>query len=580
MILLPQINIENPQKLALDAEQAFGSYKTWAANTSIAILDQKAFTGARTADELPFGQWLVGLNVANGEVEKAKEQLLKELEAVFSSVSNLMDFLEIEEFDLAKDVYVAEVLPSVESIQVYVDNMMQQVRDAMDLYGQLEQHEREATSVSLAKTEKILDEIVAKTNYSVEMYLEEGIKAAGTVTTVLIAAVALGTVLALGIGILLAQSIFNVIGGEPQIMADIAQNIAEGNLKTTFDSTDKKAVGLYASMREMSENLRQVMGDISGNSLEVATASEKLSSTSQQMASSAEEMNSQSSTVAAAAEQINANMNVVLTTADAMSQKSTEIATSSENMSANVNSVAAAIEEMTASISEVAENTGKGAQLAGKAREISASSSDKMKELESSAADVGNVVTIITEITEQIKLLALNATIEAARAGDAGKGFAVVANEVKDLAKQTADATDSIVAQVKEMQEQTVSVAGYIREGAEVNQEVEEVTSSISAAVEEQSATINEISRTVAETSQGVSQVSDTIKEFSINIEQEIVISVKEAVAGTNDVSQNINGVNSASQDVAQGARSINDASDQLANLSSQLQKQVGKFQI
>ena len=362
---------------------------------------------------------------------------------------------------------------------------------------------------------------------------------------------------------------------------EFAGNVANGDLASQLDIDQKDEIGqLAGALNSMVANLRQMMQNINENSSQVATASEELSATSQQMAAGAEEMTSQAGTVAAAAEEIGVNMNTVSTTAAMMNGKSDDIASSAREMTENVNSVAAAIEEMSASIGEVAQNSSSASDLAGRANELSSISSEEMEKLDKAAGEIGNVINLITEITEQTKLLSLNATIEAARAGEAGKGFAVVANEVKDLARQTSEATGEIVDRIQAMQSQTSGVVDNINKMSKVNRQVNEINTTIAAAIEEQSATTNEIARTVNETSAAVSVVAENIQELSTNIEQEILGSVNEAVTGAQDVSANIQGVSTVSGDTAQGAVAINQASTELASLATHLQGQVARFTI
>ncbi|MCB2180493.1 MAG: MCP four helix bundle domain-containing protein [Desulfobulbaceae bacterium] len=254
------INIENPQKIALEAERAFGSYKTWAANASKAILEQQKFTGARKIEDLDFGRWLLALNVANEEVKKAKEQLQHELEEVFRSVATIMDFIEIEEYDLAKDVYLAEVLPSIESIQIYVDNMMQQVNNAMELYSKFGQHETDMTSISLAQTEKILNQIVGATNKSVDRSLSEGTRTADRVTAGLVGAVSLGTLLALAIGFLLARGIVKPINSVASELTESAGQVtsASDQIASASLSLSEGATEQAASQEQSSATLEEI----------------------------------------------------------------------------------------------------------------------------------------------------------------------------------------------------------------------------------------------------------------------------------------------------------------------------------
>ncbi len=358
-----------------------------------------------------------------------------------------------------------------------------------------------------------------------------------------------------------------------------AADIAAGNLSGTIAIKQKDEIGqLATALNEMAEQLRKMIAAIGENSSQLAASSEELSATSNQMASGAEELTSQSGTVAAAAEEITANMQTVSETAEQMTAGAGDISANSTEMTNNINSVAAAIEEMSASIREVAENCVMASDQAQQSSQYSIESSDKISRLTQSANDISKVIEIITEISEQTKLLALNATIEAARAGEAGKGFAVVANEVKDLAKQTAEATMQIATQIREIQNQTEDVVQNINMTAEANKKVNEITSTIAAAVEEQTATTNEVAQTMAISATNAADNATAIRDLAENIENEILGSVKEAVNGVADVSSNIHGVSNVAHDTAQGANVIQAAASELAELAMKLQEEVAKF--
>ena len=358
-----------------------------------------------------------------------------------------------------------------------------------------------------------------------------------------------------------------------------AADIAHGDLSGTIIIEQKDEIGqLATALNDMATQLRNMITAISENSSRLAASSEELSATSNQMASGAEELTSQSGTVAAAAEEITANMQTVSGTAEQMAVGAGDISTNSTEMTSNINSVAAAIEEMSASIREVAENCAMASDQAQQSSQYSLESSDKISRLTQSANDISKVIEIITEISEQTKLLALNATIEAARAGEAGKGFAVVANEVKDLAKQTAEATMQIATQIREIQNQTEEVVQNINKTAKVNKKVNEITTTIAAAVEEQTATTNEVAQTMAISATHAADNATAVQELAENIENEILGSVKEAVNGVADVSSNIHGVSNVAHETAQGANVIQSAASELSDLAMKLQEEVAKF--
>jgi methyl-accepting chemotaxis protein len=182
----------------------------------------------------------------------------------------------------------------------------------------------------------------------------------------------------------------------------------------------------------------------------------------------------------------------------------------------NVASVASAAEQMQASIREIAKNANESARVAKHAVSVAQTTNETVKKLGESSQEIGNVIKVITSIAQQTNLLALNATIEAARAGEAGKGFAVVANEVKELAKQTAKATEEISQKIQAIQADTHGAVKAIEEiGAIINQ-INDIANSIASAVEEQTVTTNEIGRSVQEASKGVGEIAKNIAGVAV----------------------------------------------------------------
>jgi methyl-accepting chemotaxis protein len=220
-------------------------------------------------------------------------------------------------------------------------------------------------------------------------------------------------------------------------------------------------------------------------------------------------------TLATASTELEVTAQSMSSTAEQTSNKSVAVAAASEQASANVQTVAAATEELTASITEisrqVAESTGVASDAVAQAERTNA----EMQALADAAQRIGDVVKLISGIAEQTNLLALNATIEAARAGEAGKGFAVVAAEVKNLATQTARATEEITAQVSGIQGATGSSVQAIQTIASTITCVNQIASAIAAAVEEQGAATREIARNVQQASMGTTQVSSHIASVS-----------------------------------------------------------------
>jgi|GEM_PF-1284545 len=230
-------------------------------------------------------------------------------------------------------------------------------------------------------------------------------------------------------------------------------------------------------------------------------------------------------------------------------ERAVTVASAAENASNNVATVASAAEELSASILEITTQVQKASEISRHAVEESEETNNRVQSLTTAAEKVGEVVTLITDIAEKTNLLALNATIEAARAGEAGKGFAVVASEVKNLANQTAKATDEIALQIATIQEESKSFVGAIESITRIIESINDISTTIASAVEEQGAATQEISR-----------------------------SVQEASAGTREVTENITSVRTAAEETGGASSTVKDRSQKMADQVNALKSQVNEF--
>jgi methyl-accepting chemotaxis protein len=304
-----------------------------------------------------------------------------------------------------------------------------------------------------------------------------------------------------------------------------AENMARCNLQIDRLNVDSKdEVGrMAAALNQAIDTLRTSMQSIGRNAQTLAGSAQELSAVSQQMSSNAEETASQASVVSSASEQV----------------------------SKNIQSVATAAEEMGASIKEIAKNATEASKVAENAVKVADETNATVAKLGASSAEIGQVVKVITSIAQQTNLLALNATIEAARAGEAGKGFAVVANEVKELAKETAKATEEIGRKVEAIQRDGESAVGAIGEIVQVIGRINDLQNTIASAVEEQTATANEMSRNVAE-----------------------------AAHGGHEIARNITAVAAAARETAVGASQGRTAAGELSSMAVTVQTLVGQFRV
>ena len=278
---------------------------------------------------------------------------------------------------------------------------------------------------------------------------------------------------------------------------------------------------LRASVNALAMQVRSAIQQIGVNAAALVQAAEELNKVSQQMSASADETATQANVVSAASEQVAGNVQTVATGAD----------------------------EMGASIKEIAKNTADATRVATTAVKSAETTNETIGKLGQSSAEIGQVIKVITSIAQQTNLLALNATIEAARAGEAGKGFAVVANEVKELAKETAKATEDISRKIEAIQTDTKGAVAAIGQIGSVIVQINDIQNTIASAVEEQSATTNEISRNLAE-----------------------------AAHGSSEITKNISGVAEAARSTTAGANDTQKSAQALERMAAELQGLIAQF--
>ncbi len=329
-------------------------------------------------------------------------------------------------------------------------------------------------------------------------------------------------------------------------------NLAKGDFTKKLDIDQKDEIGiLVKGLNSIVDSLKRMVNQIQAGSNALSSSSDTLSSVSSQLTQGADQTAERANAVSAASEEMSANMD--------------SVAAATEQASTNVNMVATATEEMTATIAEISGNMSKTSNLAIEASSKTNQASKRVDELGRSAQEIGKVTETITEISEQTNLLALNATIEAARAGEAGKGFAVVANEIKELAKQTAEATLEIKNKIESVQQATSHTVTEINDVSVIIKDLSDMSAGVASAVEEQSATTQEIAGNVTQASEGIREVTE---------------SVAQAAAVTGEIASEIAEVNVSTDQLRESSIEVNNNAAELKELSESLKKMVGEFKV
>ena len=412
-----------------------------------------------------------------------------------------------------------EVFARIEEPHRQVHTSAKKIIDAVrenDIAGALQVYDRETAPALKAVNGDFdeADEIIGK-ELSDSQAFHASIAQAYRVALIL-------SLVILFIGVVSSVFLSGVIRKPIAAMVGTLKYVAEGDLTRRAAVDGKDEIGLMAeALNETIGRMQQSLRSIEENAVMLAGSSEEISSVSNQMSSNAAETSAQADVVSAAAEQV----------------------------TKNIDTVATASEEMASTIKEIAQNAGEAARVALEAIGTAETTNAAVSRLGQSSTEIGNVVNLITSIAEQTNLLALNATIEAARAGEMGKGFAVVANEVKELAKETAKATEDIARKIEKIQEDTKSAVSATQEFNRVLEKINEISQTIATAVEEQSVTTSEITRNVAEAAQG-----------------------------SVEIARNIAGVADAAKSTSSGATDTQQAVGELAKMAADLKQLVHQF--
>jgi methyl-accepting chemotaxis protein len=353
------------------------------------------------------------------------------------------------------------------------------------------------------------------------------------------------------VGVFMSRNISLPLTRTSGMLRKMAEGDYSGALAADDISRGDEIGVLARSAETLHHNMSRIIKDLSGSVETIAESSSELSNISVQMASGTREMAQKAK--------------AVVDSADDASSAATSVATKIEDAATNMAAVASATEMMSASIGEIASNSEKSRSIGHQAVIQAQGVSEAMKELGTAANEIGKVSETITNISTQTNLLALNATIEAARAGAAGKGFAVVANEIKELAQQTAAATEDIKARINGIQSSTNAAIVDIEQITSVIQEVGELATTIAAAIEEQSVVTKDLAHNIAQASNGVTDANGQVSMTA---------------AASQSIARDIAQVNTTIREFSAGGEQVQSRAFELAGLAEHLKETIKRFKL
>jgi methyl-accepting chemotaxis protein len=431
--------------------------------------------------------------------------------------------------------------------------IFKEFRDARNVYGdyinkvlELEEAKKGAEALALLhgdaqkaalREQDLLDKLLESKEAQAKLVSEDNKLIAGHATHYMIAFAMFGVFMAIALGQLVAKVIQGQLGGDPTDVAEIAQEVAAGNLAVKIDMVGKRSDSLISAMSRMVDNLRDLVSQTVEISSGIAAASNQLHSTAEQISTGAEKVASQAGTVAASSEEMS-------NTSSDIARNCTVAAVASNKTTDAANAGSKVVNETISGMNIIADrvrNTSKTIEALGARSE-----------------EIGDIVGTIEDIADQTNLLALNAAIEAARAGEQGRGFAVVADEVRALAERTTKATREIGEMIKAIQSETRAAVQTMEEGVH---EVEKGAQSSQ------------------QSGRALQNILDCINEVTMQINQ-IATASEEQTATTNEVTMNIQQINDVVTQTARGAEETASAAGQLSTQAQTLQNLINRFRL
>ena len=545
-----QVGILNPDSLMERIQTFRGDHLFLVMQVSKMLIADATFDGGEDHVGCAFGQWLGEFVTENLPLQDAITEISSAHVRLHQAAATITAFAGADK-QAAMNMFRISLQPAAEEFFRTFELMIVEVRRAAALQERIVELTTGEMRACQNRALSSLDAIVA-TNAELSAHeVDSSLARAATLKTFIGAVAVSGLIAAVLLGLVISRSIALPLRDCVAFTGLLAQGDFSGTPPEEARRRGDEIGDLARAYHTMVGNVRNLIGDMAESARTLASSAAQMSEVSRHAAHSVAELSSKTTMMAAAGEQLSASI--------------VNVAAGMEQTSTNLSSVATATEEMSATIGEIAGNTERARCTTGDAATQIDAFAQMLREMGVAANEIGKVTEAISGISSQTNLLALNATIEAARAGDAGRGFAVVANEIKELAQQTAGATEDIKKRIASIQDATGGAVKDIGGIVQVIRGVTDNVNSIAGAIEEQSGVTTEVAANITQASAGV---------------QDATVRAAEMASVSKSLSADISGVDGITSEIRAGGENVRGTALELTRLAEHLMAQVGQFKV